>query len=151
MLQQTQQPASLKQETTSQDNNTTNQQPAVDEPLTQQRVESIIKQYAEEKGNAGNKQLYAALIASKLVLNDTTITIAITNDVQLQFLNNMRQDILDTLRNLLQNKQTQLNIIVSETINETKAYKPDDKFKLLAEKNPALLELKKRFDLSVEY
>ena len=63
----------------------------------------------------------------------------------------MRQDILDTLRNLLQNKQTQLNIIVSEAVNETKAYKPDDKFKLLAEKNPALLELKKRFDLSVEY
>ena len=26
-----------------------------------------------------------------------------------------------------------------------------DKFKLMAEKNPALLELKKRFDLDIEY
>lgn len=120
-------------------------------PLTLAHVDATIKQYAEECATAGNRQLYATLIASKVNLTDTTITIEITNDVQLQYLNNMKQDILDTLRKLLRNKQTQLNIVVSESANETKAFKPDDKFKLLAEKNPFLMELKKRFDLSVEY
>jgi hypothetical protein len=45
----------------------------------------------------------------------------------------------------------QLEIKVSEIVGEIKAYKPADKFKLMAEKNPALLELKKRFDLDIEY
>ncbi|MBC7475888.1 MAG: hypothetical protein H7263_16520, partial [Candidatus Sericytochromatia bacterium] len=49
------------------------------------------------------------------------------------------------------NRQTLLNIVVSEIAGEVKAYKPDDKFKMMAEKNPALLELKRRFDLNVEY
>lgn len=150
LLQQTQQ--NLNQSSTESTNETLSQpENLIDEPLTQEKVESVIKNYAEEKGNAGNRQLYAALIASKITLVENTINIAITNDVQLQYLNNLKQEILDTLRQLLKNKQTQLSINVSESQSEVKAFKPDDKFKLLSEKNPFLLELKKRFDLSVEY
>jgi len=55
------------------------------------------------------------------------------------------------LRNILSNKKTQIEITVSEIVGEVKAYKPADKFKLMAEKNVALLEFKKRFDLDIEY
>ncbi len=151
LLQNNVQQAQIISETANTTTNTTNNEPYVEIPLTLERAETIIKQYAETKGNAGNRQLYATLIASKIILTETTICITITNDVQLQLLNNMRQDMLDELRQLLSNKQAQLTIVVSETSNESKAYKPDDKFKMLAEKNPFLMELKKRFDLSVEY
>ena len=63
----------------------------------------------------------------------------------------IKQDMLDDLRTILQNKKTQIDITVSEVMGEVKAYKPADKFKLMAEKNPALLEFKKRFDLDIEY
>ncbi len=122
-----------------------------DVPLTSERAQHAVRSFAEEKSKTGNKQLYATLTSSKISLIDTTITIEINNEVQKELLSNIKQDLLDALRSLLNNKQTLLNIVVSEIAGEVKAYKPDDKFKIMAEKNPALLELKKRFDLNVEY
>ena len=95
--------------------------------------------------------MYATLTSSKISLSDTTISIEINNEVQKELLSNIKQELLDALRTILSNKQTLLNIAVSETIGEVKAYKPDDKFKMMAEKNPALLELKRRFDLNPEH
>lgn len=122
-----------------------------DIPLTNERAQNAVRSFAEEKSKTGNKQLYATLTSSKISLTDMTITIEINNEVQKELLSNIKQDLLDALRNLLSNRQTLLNIIVSEIAGEVKAYKPDDKFKMMAEKNPALLELKRRFDLNVEY
>ena len=119
--------------------------------LTELRAQDAVRQFAEEKSKTGNKQLYATLTSSKISLSEITITIEINNEVQKELLSNIKQELLDALRTLLSNKQTLLNIAVSETIGEVKAYKPDDKFKMMAEKNPALLELKKRFDLNPEH
>ena len=71
--------------------------------------------------------------------------------MQREMLIAIRQDMLDELRTILKNKQTQLEIKVLETVDSLKAYKPMDKFKLMSEQNPMLLELKKRFDLDIEY
>lgn len=122
-----------------------------DIPLSEIRVQDAVKLFAEEKSKTGNKQLYATLTSCKISLSDLTITIELNNEVQKELLSNIKQEILDALRILLGNKQTLLNIIVSETVREVKAYKPDDKFKMMAEKNPALLELKRRFDLNPEH
>lgn len=123
----------------------------VEVALTEERVVNAVKHFAEERGKAGNKQLYATLTSSKISLVNTTILIELNNEVQKEMLINIKQDMLDELRIFLSNKQTQLEIKVSEIQGEVKAYKPTDKFKLMAEKNPALLELKKRFDLDIEY
>ena len=119
--------------------------------LTIERVSEAVKQFAEEKSKIGNKQLYATLTSSHISLQGSTIVIMLNNEVQREMLTNIKQDMLDELRNILVNKQTQLDIKVSEIQGEVKAYKPQDKFKLMADKNPALLELKKRFDLDIEY
>lgn len=124
---------------------------SVDIELTPQRALDAVKQFAEEKSKNGNKQLYATLTSSKISLAQNTILIELNNEVQREMLVVIKQDMLDALRSLLNNKQTQLDISVSEIIGEVKAYKPADKFKLMAEKNPALLEFKKRFDLDIEY
>lgn len=77
--------------------------------------------------------------------------IELNNEVQREMLMVIKQDMLDALRLILCNKQAQLEITVSEIIGEIKAYKPIDKFKMMAEKNPSLIEFKKRFDLDIEY
>ncbi len=123
----------------------------IDVELTIQRVEDAVKQFAEEKSKAGSKQLYATLTSSKITLEGSTVLIILSNEVQREMLTDIKQDMLDDLRKILSNRQTQLDIKVSELTGEVKAYKPQDKFKLMAEKNPALLELKKRFDLDIEY
>lgn len=119
--------------------------------LTLENVQDAVTQYAEEKGKNGNKQLYATLTSSKINLVNNTINIELTNEVQKELLINIKQDTLDELRKKLNNKNAQLEISVSETIGEIKAYKPHDVFKIMATKNSALHELKKRFDLDIEY
>lgn len=119
--------------------------------LSQERVDEAMKTFAEKKSKDGQKQLYATLTSSKIILENNTVVIMLSNEVQREMLTGIKQDMLDELRNLLTNKQTQLEIKVSELQGEVKAYKPQDKFKVLAEKNPALNELKKRFDLDIEY
>jgi hypothetical protein len=51
----------------------------------------------------------------------------------------------------LQNTTLLVDIKISESMEQIKAYKPMDIFKAMSEKNPALLELKKRFDLEIDY
>jgi membrane-bound lytic murein transglycosylase MltF len=124
----------------------------VDEVLTLEKIKAGITSYANEKAKTGNKQLYATLISSNISFTGAhSIEIELNNEVQREMLINVKQDMLDDLRNRLKNKQTQLEIKVSATQQEVKAYKPIDKFKMMAEKNPSLLELKKRFDLDIEY
>ncbi len=55
------------------------------------------------------------------------------------------------LENALQNNSITLNVEISIQAIQSKAYKPADIFKAMVEKNPALLELKKRFDLEIDY
>lgn len=122
-----------------------------DVPLSQERVDNAMKHYADEKAKEGLRQLYATLTSSKINLEGQTVVILLNNEVQRTMLTDIKQDMLDELRRLLTNKQTQLEIKVSEIMGEVKAYKPQDKFKQMADKNPALNELKKRFDLDIEY
>ncbi len=126
-------------------------QETIDVELSPERALAAVKQYAEEKATTGNKQLYATLTSSKISFADKTILIELNNEVQKEMLVGIKQDMLDELRKLAKNRLLQLEIKVSEVVGEMKAYKPVDKFKLMAEKNPALLDLKKRFDLDIEY
>jgi DNA polymerase-3 subunit gamma/tau len=119
--------------------------------LTNENALQGVKQFAELKLQSGNRQLYATLTSSKISFQSPTILIELNNEVQREMLIAIRQDMLDELRTILKNKQTQLEIKVLETVDSLKAYKPMDKFKLMSEKNPMLLELKKRFDLDIEY
>ena len=133
------------------ENTETEMQDEADTDLTIDRITGAVKQFAEEKSKAGFKQLFATLTSSVISLQENTILIIINNEVQREMLSVIKQDMLDDLRKILSNKLTQLEIKVSEIAGEVKAYRPQDKFKLMAEKNPALLELKKRFDLDIEY
>lgn len=123
----------------------------VDEAVDFEKVSQVVKSFAEEKNKNGFKQLYATLTSSKINFNEPIITIVLNNEVQKEMLVNIKQDMLDAFRLSLKNKSIQLELIVSEVEGEVKAYKPSDKFKQMADKNPLLLELKKRLDLEIDY
>ena len=75
----------------------------------------------------------------------------INNETQKEQLQMIRQEFVDELRKQLQNSAITLEIQITQAAKQTKAYKPVDIFKAMAEKNPALMELKKRFDLEIDY
>jgi DNA polymerase-3 subunit gamma/tau len=66
-------------------------------------------------------------------------------------LQNLKQELLDDIRSKLGSNKISLEIGLLKTEIQAKAYKPGDVFKSMAEKNPSLLELKKRFDLEIDY
>ena len=119
--------------------------------LTEESALNGVKKFAELKLQNGNRQLYATLTSSKISFSFPNILIELNNEVQREMLNGIKKDMLDEIRTILKNKQAQLEIKVLETADSIKAYKPMDKFKIMSEKNPLLLELKKRFDLEIEY
>lgn len=116
-------------------------------------LQSAIKAFAELKNAAGNRQLFTTLSTARMELNDTNMIILhIHNDAQKEILLNVRQEFLDNIRQQLSNNTISLDIRIEEVeVSTGKVYKPADKFKYLAEKNPQLLELKKRLDLELDY
>lgn len=119
--------------------------------LTQASAKETIVKFANLKNEAGARQLFATLSTAVIQLQDMTIGVEVHNEAQREKLNEIKQDMLDFIRKDLSNNGVLIDIRVMQHHQETKAYKPTDKFKMLAEKNPALLELKKRFDLEIEY
>lgn len=99
----------------------------------------------------GSRQLATTLTTAELNFENNTITLIINNETQREQLQNIKQDFLDEIRKTLGNNQVNLVIEISQIEKQSKAYKPADIFKSMVEKNPALLELKKRFDLEIDY
>jgi DNA polymerase III subunit gamma/tau len=114
-------------------------------------VKLAIKTYADEKQKQGSRQLATIFGMASIDFNDNSITLTIGNETQKEQVLIIKQEFVDAIRKQLQNNSIGVNIQISEMEVQTKAYKPIDIFKAMSEKNPALLELKKRFDLEIEY
>ncbi len=112
-----------------------------------------IHAFALIKNEAGNRQLFTTITTAKIEISDTNVvTLNIFNEAQKEILVSVKQDFLDFVRKELNNNTIGLDIrIEAAEESAAKAYKPSDKFKLLAEKNPSLLELKKRLGLELDY
>lgn len=119
--------------------------------ITFEDVKKVIVEYAQLKEKSGAKQLAITLTTAKIEFNNNIIKLGISNETQREQLQNSKQIFLDEIRNQLQNNNIGLEIELSDIEIQTKAYKPLDIFKAMVEKNPALLELKKRFDLEIDY
>ncbi len=119
--------------------------------ITIDDIKTAIHAYAEEKQKAGSRQIATTLKISEIGFNDNTIVLTIHNETQKEQLMLTRQEFIDNIRKTVRNNSIGLEINISATEVQAKAYKPVDIFKAMTEKNPALMELKKRFDLEIDY
>lgn len=125
--------------------NTINKEVGFDE------VKAAVFAYAETKQQQGSRQLSTTLTTSVITYEKNILSLTINNETQKELLHTMKQDFLDELRKILHNNLITLEVKISLQANQAKAYKPADIFKVMVEKNAALLELKKRFDLEIDY
>lgn len=123
----------------------------INKEVSTQQVLDSIKNYADFKMSSGARQIGTTLNTAKTSFNNHTITIQIQNESQKEQLQSIKQNFLDELRKSLQNNLIKLEIELIESNAPIKAYKPSDIFKEMVEKNPILLELKKSFDLEIDY
>jgi DNA polymerase-3 subunit gamma/tau len=122
-------------------------------PFDGDSLMKVIHAFALIKNEAGNRQLFTTITTAKVDIGDTNVvTLHIQNEAQKEILTAIKQDFLDFVRKELSNNTIGLDIRIEAAEESTaKVYKPSDKFKLMAEKNPALQELKKRLDLELDY
>ncbi|MDP3557658.1 MAG: DNA polymerase III subunit gamma/tau [Bacteroidota bacterium] len=119
--------------------------------VTIEDVKTVIADYATSKQKSGARQLAVTLSTAEIIFSNKTITLKINNESQKENLMAIKQEFLDELRKLLHNNLICLELETTADETQGKAFKPIDVFKNMSEKNPALLELKKRFDLEIDY
>lgn len=125
--------------------------PIQNKPVSEAEMLVAMRKLGEEKMTSGARQLGTILTTSQAKLQGTQILLSILSETQKEQMNASRQEVIDVLRKRLQNNELSLEISITDLPVQNKAFKPHDIFKAMAERNPALNELKKRFDLEIDY
>lgn len=118
--------------------------------FSQEKLDKVWAYYTESiAGQYPN--FYSILSARKPLLKENfLLEMQLDNRAQEITLRDRKADLLDFLRNELQNQKIQLDTILNETASQSRAYTPEEKYKAMAEKNPALNNLKESLDLELE-
>lgn len=121
------------------------------DPFTIESFNLAWNAFANEIKSSGNNNLFITLQKSKPNISENVLEMTVNNRVQEHDIHEIKADLLAFLRKRLNNFGIDLQINIAEKKGQNKPYTPMDKFKKLAEKNPALLKLRERFDLDVDY
>lgn len=88
--------------------------------------------------------IYAALTThSPVLMENKQVLVKVDNRSQLEEVMHKRTDLHEFLRIHLQNGEVEIQLEILKNKKEKKAYTQDEKFKVMAEKNPQLIELRK--------
>jgi DNA polymerase III subunit gamma/tau len=98
-----------------------------------------------------NKKSEFIIMDREITLDKSTICIKLDNLVQADQLNSIKTDILEFLREKLDNNTLSLESQISESEGKRKIYTSDEKFKYLSEKYPFVDDMKKRFGLETDF
>jgi DNA polymerase-3 subunit gamma/tau len=120
--------------------------------IVQSELEVFWVEYAEQVKAAGRMTDYSAYAMNKpSIVSENAIAFTVLNATAAERLNADKVNLMEFLRKKLRNNVFTLEIILSKEEGETKIYTSQDKFKRLAEINPALNKLRQAFDLDLDY
>ena len=124
----------------------------VNEKFALENVQFTAAGFAKLMQEKGKKQVANMLRPEMLLLrNETEVIIEIENSAQIESFEPVRQDFLDYLRKNLNNSLVSIRMEEKLADGTKKAYTPSEKFETMMNKNPAILELKKRLDMELDY
>lgn len=122
-------------------------------PFTQEQLTALWKDFAENERKNGKQLFFSILSESEPVLQEDQLTILFTVghvSGELEF-NNEKQYLLAYLKEKLNNYHIIIQHEVKELKQEQKLYTNRDKYEYLKEKYPELAELRKRFDMDIDF
>ncbi|GAB3541247.1 DNA polymerase III subunit gamma/tau [Spirosoma fluminis] len=122
-----------------------------DKPFIFEQLQAAWSAFArirQQQNDSASEQL---ILNRDIVLDGTTIRITLDNTLQVGYLTEVKPELLGYLRSQLQNSQIQIEHEVRLQEVKKMIYSPQDKYNYLAEKNPALHELRKALNLEVDY
>jgi DNA polymerase-3 subunit gamma/tau len=119
-------------------------------PYTFEQLKAAWKQFSEKRAAIGHMG-EAVLLDRDFELKGDEIQLGLDNPVQMGLLQDFKADLMHYLRETLQNSDIQIHAFVRETPVQRLPYTQAEKFNYLAEKNPALHELKAKLGLDFDY
>jgi DNA polymerase-3 subunit gamma/tau len=122
-------------------------------PLELESLLMYWKQYAHQLQQQDKNNLFSILIKrNPKILNDNSISFEVDNDLVKDMLAAELQSLIPFLKQNLNNGILQVSLVIPNQDNEVKnPYSPNEKFKVLAEKNPNIAMLQRMFNLDVDY
>jgi DNA polymerase-3 subunit gamma/tau len=84
-------------------------------------------------------------------LDGTTLKLQLDNQIQLDTLTQLKQDLAVYLRQKMRNSTIQIFAEIVESTTERRPYTAQEKFEYLANKNPALVELREKLGLELVF
>ncbi len=102
----------------------------------------------QQQNDSATEQL---VLDRQLVLDGTTIRLTLDNTLQVGYLTDVKPELMMYLRDQLQNSRIQLEHTVTVQDVKKMIYSSQDKYNFMANKNPALHELRQVLNLEVDY
>lgn len=116
--------------------------------------EDFIKLWVQYSGmvKAQNKMNLAALMDNytPILKENFKIEVQVENKLQANELAHEKVDLLNFLRSKLKNFQISIDAVITDVVPERKLYTSKDKYLHMAEKNPALDEFRRTFNLELD-
>jgi DNA polymerase-3 subunit gamma/tau len=114
-------------------------------------VEEAWKEFAEKIAQ-GQPNLMSTLLSSKPYLGDGfEVKFEVKNSIQEKEIDLVKGEMALFLRERLNNRFIRIKIEINLNVENFRPYRPEEIFKHMAEKNPAIIKLRQRFGLEPDY
>ncbi|GAB3641142.1 DNA polymerase III subunit gamma/tau [Spirosoma arcticum] len=122
-----------------------------DKPFDMDELRATWVAFAKVRQQQNDSATEQLVLNRALTLNGTSIHITLDNTLQVGYLTEVKPELLGYLRDKLQNSTVQLEHTVTQQDVKKMIYSSQDKYNFMADKNPALHELRKVLNLEVDY
>ena len=119
------------------------------EPVNQEDLIKAWNEYTESLHRKGEKILASIFEMEVPKLKDTAICLTYSNNTNKIELERAQYPLMAYLKKTLKNYDLYLDILVNEEVAKKYAFKPQEKYKKLKEKNPNIEVLRKTFGLDI--
>jgi DNA polymerase III subunit gamma/tau len=121
--------------------------PSYSESFTFEALQQELYFFADSRDNETLK----VMLKRDFELEGTTLKLQLDNQIQLDTLTQLKQDLAVYLRQKLHNSTIQILAEIVTSTSERRPYTAQEKFEFLANKNPALLELREKLGLELVF
>ena len=122
-----------------------------DKPFDSDELQAVWLAFAKLRQQQNDSATEQMVLNRALTLNDSIIHITLDNTLQVDYLIEVKPELLGYLRDKLQNSRIQLEHTVTRHEMKKMIYSSQDKYNFMADKNPVLHELRKVLNLEVDY
>lgn len=121
--------------------------PNYSDSFTYEAAQQALFAFANER----DIETLKVMLKREFVLEGTTFKLQLDNQIQMDTLTQLKQDLATFLRQRLRNASIQIAAEIVESTTERRPYTAQEKFEYLANKNPALLELRDKLGLELVF